>query len=417
MIHTEADSETRTDPEAGPDSEAGTDSGSGTDSGPETHSGTGTGTDSGPDTTGAEPRGGGPRSVPELRTALWRAVTDRDERAAGQVVFGALDSGFSAEEVLLDVIVAVQVRVGSEWAAGRIGVAQEHAATAIHDRIIAAMAHRSAAGADAALGTVTVACVDGEWHSLPARILAEVLRGRGYDVDFLGAQVPTPHLVAHMHRTAPDVLALSSSLPTRLRAAHTAITAVQALGIPVLAGGAAFGEDGRHARLLGADAWAPDARAAADLLGRGVPRPRAGTAHPAVDDLPHLTDQEYTLVVRSKARLVRNTLAGLDARLPAMRAYTDAQRERTAEDVAHVVDFLSAALYTDDVRLFTGFLDWTADILEARGVPATVLRPTLVVLADEVKDFPRALRLLERGRAVLDARHSRHTVPGPGMTA
>ncbi|MEU5757060.1 B12-binding domain-containing protein [Streptomyces sp. NPDC047853] len=416
MIHTEADSETRTDPEAG------TDSGSGTDSGPETHSGTGTGTDSGPDTTGAEPRGGRPRSVPELRTALWRAVTDRDERAAGQVVFGALDSGFSAEEVLLDVIVAVQVRVGSEWAAGRIGVAQEHAATAIHDRIIAAMAHRSAAGAgaDAApgtAGTVTVACVDGEWHSLPARILAEVLRGRGHEVDFLGAQVPTPHLVAHMHRTAPDVLALSSSLPTRLPAAHTAITAVQALGIPVLAGGAAFGEDGRHARLLGADAWAPDARAAADLLGRGVPRPRAGTAHPAVDDLPHLTDQEYTLVVRSKARLVRNTLAGLDARLPAMRAYTDAQRERTAEDVAHVVDFLSAALYTDDVRLFTGFLDWTADILEARGVPATVLRPTLVVLADEVKDFPRALRLLERGRAVLDARHSRHTVPGPGMTA
>ncbi|MGI5395687.1 cobalamin B12-binding domain-containing protein [Streptomyces sp. CA-251251] len=402
MIHTETETETGSEAGADPGTGAGTDSGTGSDA------------------TEAEPGGGRPPSLPELRTALWRAVTARDERAAGQVVFGALDSGFSAEEVLLDVIVSVQVRVGSEWAAGRISVAQEHAATAIHDRIIAAMAHRSTAGADAAprtAGTVTVACVDGEWHALPARILAEVLRGRGYEVDFLGAQVPTPHLVAHMHRTAPDVLALSSSLPTRLPAAHTAITAVQALGIPVLAGGAAFGEDGRHARLLGADAWAPDARAAADLLGRGVPRPRAGVAHLAVDDLPHLTDQEYTLVVRSKARLVRNTLAGLDARLPAMRSYTDAQRERTAEDVAHVVDFLSAALYTDDVRLFTGFLDWTADILEARGVPATVLRPTLVVLADEVKDFPRALRLLERGRAVLDARHSRHPIPGPGMTA
>ncbi|MYS44742.1 cobalamin-binding protein, partial [Streptomyces sp. SID5998] len=101
-------------------------------------------------------------------------------------------------------------------------------------------------------GTVTVACVDGEWHALPARLLAEVLRCRGHRVDFLGAQVPTPHLIAHLHRTAPAVVALSSSLPVRLPDAHTAITAVQALGIPVLAGGAAFGDDGRYARLLGA---------------------------------------------------------------------------------------------------------------------------------------------------------------------
>ncbi|MGW8065750.1 cobalamin B12-binding domain-containing protein [Streptomyces ziwulingensis] len=384
-----------------------------------TVSGTGAGSGEGAG-SGAEPRGGGTGSVTQLRTALWRAVTARDERAAGKVVFGALDVGVTSEEVLLDVIVPVQVRVGAEWAAGRIGVAQEHAATAIHDRIIAAMAHRNTADAGCAPGTagsVTVACVDGEWHALPARILAEVLRGRGYEVDFLGAQVPTPHLVAHMHRTAPDLLALSSSLPTRLPGAHTAITAVQALGIPVLVGGAAFGRDGRHARLLGADAWAPDARAAADLLGRGVPRPRGVTAHLPDDDLPHLTDQEYTLVVHGKARLVRNTLAGLERHLPVMRAYTDAQRERTAEDVAHVVDFLAAALYTDDVRLFTGFLDWTAGILEVRGVPATALGPALVVLAEELMDFPRALRLLERGRAVLDARDPRPPVPGPGTPA
>ncbi|MEU0666698.1 cobalamin B12-binding domain-containing protein [Streptomyces lavendulocolor] len=348
------------------------------------------------------------------RRHLWQAVGARDEYAAGRAVFTALDDGADLEDVLLDVIAPVQRKVGAEWAANRFTVAQEHAATAIHDRIIAALAHRTpepppagaagtsdAPGAPGPSGTVTVACVDGEWHALPARILAEVLRRRGFRVDFLGAQVPTPHLIAHLHQTAPAALALSSSLPTRLPNAHTAITAAQAIGVPVLAGGAAFGTDGRYARQLGADAWAPDARAAADVLARGLPQPRTGAVRQTLEDLPHLDDQEYTMVSRSKRQLVKNTLAGMEGRLPAMGAYTDRQRERTAEDIAHIVDFLATALYTDDPGLFTGFLRWTGDILQARGVPAQVLDPGLALLQEELKDFPRAVGFLTQGRTAI----------------
>ncbi|MFI8490739.1 B12-binding domain-containing protein [Streptomyces rubrogriseus] len=346
------------------------------------------------------------------RENLWQAVSQRDEYAAGQVVFAALDAGADAEDVLLEVIARVQGRVGAEWAADRFSVAQEHAATAIHDRIIAAMAHRTTvAAAPGGTSLVTVACVDGEWHALPARILAEVLRLHGHRVDFLGAQVPTPHLIAHLHQTAPTALALSSSLATRLPSAHAAITAAQATGVPVIAGGAAFATDGRYARRLGADAWAPDARTAATLLDRGLSRPDTGAMRQPLEDLPHLADQEYTMVVRAKRRLVKNTLAGLEERLPAMDAYTDAQRERTAEDVAHILDFLATALYLDDTRLFTGFLDWTGDILRARGVPARVLDPALALLQDELRDFPRALALLTRGRAALDGSSHPRTIP------
>ncbi|MEU6708857.1 cobalamin B12-binding domain-containing protein [Streptomyces wuyuanensis] len=365
-----------------------------------------------------------PEVLSRARDELWQAVDARDELTAARGVFDLLDSGLAAEDILLEVIAPVQHRVGTEWAAGRITVAQEHAATAIHDRVIAAMAHRASpkppepdGTGRSARATVTVACVEGEWHALPARILAETLRLRGHTVDFLGAQVPTPHLIAHLHRTAPDVVALSSSLPTRLPTAHAAITAVQATGVPVIAGGAAFASDGRYARLLGADAWAAGAREAADVLGRGLRRPHLDAARPAVDDLPHLSDQEYTMVSRGKRQLVKNTLAGLERRLPAMRSYGEAERERTAEDVAHIVDFLAAALYTDDARLFTGFLDWTGDILEARGVPARVLLPGLELLRQELKDFPRALDFLEQGGAALQGRNPRPTAPGPGTAA
>lgn len=166
------------------------------------------------------------------REQLWNAVLDGDEYAAAASVFAAMDDGVAAEDVLLEVIAPVQYRVGTEWAANRITVAQEHAATAINDRVVAALAHHPASAPQTKRGRVTVACVDGEWHALPARLLAEVLRLRGWHVDFLGAQVPTPHLISHLHQTGPAAVALSCSIPTRLPTAHAAITACQAAGVP-----------------------------------------------------------------------------------------------------------------------------------------------------------------------------------------
>jgi methanogenic corrinoid protein MtbC1 len=326
---------------------------------------------------------------------LWAAVMGGDEYTARDIVSAALDAGLSTECVLLDVIGAVQRRVGAEWAADRISVAQEHAATAINERVIATLPHRATRPA-AAHSRITVACVDGEWHALPARLLAETLTLRGFAVDYLGAQVPTPHLIAHLHRTAPAAVALSSSIATRLPTAHATITACQAAGVPVIVGGAAFGPDGRYARLLGAQAWAPDARTAAErLVTDPLPRPRI--AHQPIDDLPHLADQEYSMVARSATSLVAAVYTGLAERLPAMRDYSEQQRQHTAEDLAHIVDFLATALYVGDEELFTGFLSWTAGILSARGVPPHTLRTALDLLGGELHDFPRACRMLAAG--------------------
>ncbi|WP_411107608.1 B12-binding domain-containing protein [Streptomyces sp. cmx-4-9] len=336
----------------------------------------------------------------QLVQHVWETVIGLDEAAAITAVLHALDEGLDPESALLDVLAPVQGRVGEEWAANRITVAQEHAATAINERAVAAVARHPAARTTPTRGRVTVACVDGEWHALPARLLAETLRLRGWSVDYLGAHVPTPHLIAHLHRTGPDVVALSSSLPTRLPTAHATITACQAAGTPVLVGGAAFGPGGRYARLLGADAWAPDARTAADDLARR-PLPRPQPDHQPIDDLPHLTDQEYTLVTRTRPQLVRTVFSGLESAYPAMRAYDEVQRERTAEDLSHIVEFLGAALYTGDEELFSRFLQWTAGVLSARGVPSESLLPALDLLGRELKDFPRAVDTLGSGVAGL----------------
>ncbi|MGW3853016.1 cobalamin-binding protein, partial [Streptomyces fagopyri] len=150
--------------------------------------------------------------------------------------------------------------------------------------------------------------------------------------------------------------------------------------------------------------WAPDARAAADHLAGGpLPRPQVG--HQQMDDLPHLADQEYTLVTRNSDSLVRAVFTALENAFPAMRTYSDTQRERTAEDLAHIVEFLATSLYLGDEGLFTRFISWTEQILVARGVPARSLPPALNLLAGELKDFPRATRILQHGTRVLSADH------------
>ncbi|MEU5884859.1 cobalamin-dependent protein [Spirillospora sp. NPDC047279] len=363
-------------------------------------------------------QGAGPHAgMNDLVERLWDASSAGDEYAAADAALAALDGGVDPEVFLLDVVAPVQARVGVEWAANRITVAQEHTATAINERVIGALAHHDAVRArrpadGAAARRATVACIDGEWHAMPARILSEVLRLRGWHVDYLGAQVPTPHLIAHLHQTGPEVVALSSSIITRLPTAHATITACQATGTPVLVGGAAYGGDGAYATLLGADAWASNGRAAAERLSGGqlsAPVP----VHETIDDLPHLTDQEYTYVARTAPELVRFTLDGLEERFPDMAGYTDQQRRHTAEDIAFIVEFLGTALYLDEAEAFSGFLLWTAGILVARGVPAHSLLPALDLLDERLADFPRSRAILTHAHEVL----RKSEVPGDGPAA
>ncbi|MEV0616811.1 cobalamin-dependent protein [Nonomuraea sp. NPDC050404] len=330
---------------------------------------------------------------------LWAAVMAGDEYAAIDSARVAVESGIPIETMLLDVVGAVQARVGQEWADNRVTVAQEHTATAVNERVLAFLAHHSATRNNRAApnkGRLSVACVEGEWHTFPARLLAEVLRLRGWEVDYLGAHVPTQHLIVHLHRADPDTVALSDSIATRLPAAHGAITACQAAGTPVLVGGAAFGPDGRYARLLGADAWAPDARAAADLLSDG-PLPRRPAAS-MTDEPPHPVDHEYSELTDRRGGLVRRVMDALHRQAGEPGPHGGELPRYTPEDVAYIVDYLRTSVYVDDPELFTSFVEWMTRMLRARGVPAGAMDCALTAMDDCLSGLPHARDTLARAR-------------------
>ncbi|GIF03167.1 cobalamin B12-binding domain-containing protein [Actinoplanes siamensis] len=338
---------------------------------------------------------------PDLTDGYLRMVGDGDEYGATELAYALLDDGVPAQRVMVDLIGGTQARVGELWAGNEWSVAREHAATAVNERVLAAIAVRAQAGTRRGAptrGRITLACVDGEWHGLPARILAELLRMDGWRVDFLGASVPGPHLITHLHQTGPDAVALSCMIPTRLPRAHAAITACRAAGVPVIAGGRGFGPGGRYAERLGADAWATTAEEAVDRLASDWPPP-------ASPEFPtdYLGDEEYTHLARSRPQLIETAMSRLAAAYPAVHHYDEQQLESTLEDFGHIADFLAASLYIGEPRIFTDFTTWTAGVLIARQVPASALRIGLRLVRDQLIDFPRATETLDRGLASLPA--------------
>jgi methanogenic corrinoid protein MtbC1 len=334
-----------------------------------------------------------PRSLddPGFRDHFLHLLGDGDEYAAIEIVTGLLDEGVPAQRIMIDLLARTQQRVGELWAANEWSIAREHAATAISERALAAVSARTVVRPTR--GRITVACVDGEWHALPIRILGEMLRLDGWRVDFLGANVPGPHLVTHLHQTGPDAVALSCMLATRLPRAHAAITAARTAGVPVICGGRGFGPDERYAERLGADAWAANAEEAVARLSHDWPPPMTGDPY----DMGYLGDDEYTYVVRHRADLLQTALNRLRSAYPDAAAYDREQADHTAEDMGHIVDFLAAALYVGESRIFVDFVDWTAAVLQARGVPRQALAAGLRLFRDQLGDYPAAAGLLDAG--------------------
>ncbi|MDG4758277.1 cobalamin-dependent protein [Micromonospora sp. WMMD710] len=326
-------------------------------------------------------------------------LTDADEYAAIDVALALLDAGVPAERVLLDLVAPAQAEVGERWARNEWSVAQEHAATHISERVVAAVAAH--ANTRPTGGRIVVACMDGEWHALPPRLVAEVLRLRGWQVTFLGASVPAAHLVSYLHRHDAHAVALACAMPMRLPHAHRMIEACRRSDVPVVVGGRGFGTDGRWAAKLGA-AWAPSAPAAAELVADERALRRVAPAQ-----LSHLADDEYASLIRRRGELIDSALADLRERVPAARDYTVAQLDATVSDLGHIVDFLAAALYVDDPSLFAEFVEWLVGILSSRGVPAAAADLTLEHYAGVLRDFPRAAYALALGRAETSAAGSR----------
>lgn len=98
-------------------------------------------------------------------------------------------------------------RIGDEWHAGRLTVAQEHLATSVlHDLLVDVM--RSVAKRPGA-ARMLVATPAGERHVIGAAIIGALAAADGWNVVYLGADLPAADIVEAARTSGASIVALS----------------------------------------------------------------------------------------------------------------------------------------------------------------------------------------------------------------
>jgi MerR family transcriptional regulator, light-induced transcriptional regulator len=211
-------------------------------------------------------RASGPE-LTDLSGPLLVALLGGDEVAVEELLARARVRGADTALLVRDLVMPALCEVGRMWTVGQASIAEEHLATNLVGRVLA----RSSGGKGVAACTaprVVLACLEGEFHDLGIRFLADVAREEGWDAESLGANVPHEALVRFVSQRPPAALALSVALAGHVPEAARTIAEVRAVapGLTILVGGRAFLEDAGRIGLTGADAGIADAVAFRDWL-------------------------------------------------------------------------------------------------------------------------------------------------------
>jgi len=184
--------------------------------------------------------------------------------AAERIVDDALATGMSPAGVQSLVITPAMVRIGELWEDRVIGVADEHLATSISNRALIRLFEAISVTRRAAptRERVLLAAVEGQRHVLGLRMVADVLEGAGFDVLYLGEDVPAESLRASVARHRPAVVGLAFGIAADVSCLADALFAIH--------------ETAPRTRIM--------------LGGRAVPPALCATGYPVVPDTIGVVD-------------------------------------------------------------------------------------------------------------------------------
>jgi DNA-binding transcriptional MerR regulator/methylmalonyl-CoA mutase cobalamin-binding subunit len=194
--------------------------------------------------TPAEGVGRAPSTAAGHRARLIDRFVSAAESTSPADTEAALDemlASGSFEAVIDDLLLPAAAALGESWAAGRLSVAGEHAASAAVARRLAAAFQ---AGAIAGRTTVVVGLPPGSRHELGALAFAVALRRRGLGVLYLGPDVPIDAWIDVIRRTRARAAVVGVVTEADRPAAAEVVAALQRDGVQVVAvGGAAASRD------------------------------------------------------------------------------------------------------------------------------------------------------------------------------
>lgn len=214
-----------------------------------------------------------PDGLPDATATFLQAILSGNRPAAQAITEELLRAGLTLHELYVDVLEAALREVGRRWEQNLISVAREHLATAVVQGVMPQLLPRVMAAHAPPRGRAVVSGVEGERHQVGPAMVADVLTLHGWQVDFLGTDLPVAALVAQVREADASLLALSAATLPAVDGVRRAIEGVAAarLAPRVIVGGRVFRQHPELVAQVGAAGSSPDLRGLPALLARLFP--------------------------------------------------------------------------------------------------------------------------------------------------
>lgn len=196
------------------------------------------------------------------------ALIRTDIKEAWRVLILATQLDNSLETVYDKILRPALYRAGELWQQGKLDVAQEHFITSETERFIALLRKKPSTITNGPL-VVTFASGD-DRHTLGIRMVSSALEATGYNVMFLGTQLPFSSLRFILNQYPVKVVAMSASNPVYINNISFMIKNLRESSsfdhISVIVGGQGFHGDPDLWKKVGADAYGDNTSIAVKMV-------------------------------------------------------------------------------------------------------------------------------------------------------
>ena len=176
-------------------------------------------------------------TLAELRQSWIEACLAFDEQRAEYTLSQAF-ALYPPETTCLELLQKGLSEIGRLWYEGKASAQQEHFASALAIRRLEAMLAINPPPTRP--GRILIGCPPEEEHAFSALLLTLLLRRRGWDTVYLGANVPLERLESTIESTEPDLVILAAQTLHTAASMLPVANLVQANGVPLAFGGRVF---------------------------------------------------------------------------------------------------------------------------------------------------------------------------------
>ncbi|MCA9899433.1 MAG: MerR family transcriptional regulator [Ardenticatenaceae bacterium] len=175
--------------------------------------------------------------VDDLRKAWIEACLNFDEYQSQHLLAHAF-AVFPLETVCFKILQQGLTEIGEGWYEGKVTVQQEHFASALAQRQLEALLAALPTGTRN--GRILVACPPTEMHIFAPLMISLLLRRQGWDVVYLGANVPLDRMEVSVNQIKPLLVVLAAQTLTAAAHLLQMAQALQKMNLPLAFGGIVF---------------------------------------------------------------------------------------------------------------------------------------------------------------------------------